>query len=375
MILIICNTSYQVFNAINLKVQVHFDEDVDIVLSEHSDIQRLKERLERTGLFRNVYLTNSLFLARKFYFFEDSQKFGALLEPQKYIKDCLDINYLTYDIIYTANVDGYVNLIYRYHIINKTQCDFRYFEDGWSTYTNDWSNFAYSPYERYFSEIMGESIFIKNIKEIYVYEPDLGCFDDKFVYKAIPKINIRNEKLKKIYNDVFEYQDSEEYKKKFIFLEEAFQQDGYKNNDFELAMQIVNRVGEENVLVKRHPRLTNNRFANSKVSVNSNFSIPWEVIVLNNEFSDKILFTITSGAVLTPRLVFDEPVFSVYMRDLLKGNLSAMYKKKEFRQFVGNYRKKYPNEIFIPKTEKGINFCVDAILKEMQIHEWKFKRT
>jgi len=378
MILIICNTSYQVFNAINLKMQMHPDEEIDIILSEHTNLQGLEKNLNVCKLFRNVYLAETLTLARQFYFFEDSKKLNALLQPEKYVKDCLDIDYLQYDIIYTANVDGYINLIFRMHLLNQTFCEIRYYEDGWTTYANDWSNFAYSPYEKHFYEVLGQDIFCKALRTIYVYEPKLGCYSDKFEYKQLPKIDINDMKMKTVYNFIFEYnkykEDIDLYKTNAIFLEEAFLQDGYQNNDLDLILNVAQRVGESHLLVKRHPRLLKNRFESLEIITNSNFSIPWEVIIFNNDFKDKILFTITSGAVLTPRLVFGIPTFSIFMRDLLIGPVSPMYKTKGFQNFINMFRKLNPNEVYIPKTLNGIQICIDTILEEMQTCEWILKK-
>ena len=372
MMLFICNTAYQLFNAVNLKLQVFPDDEGDIILSDHSDFNDVYLRLCGSGLFENVWRTKSLYLARNFYFFSDDEKYAALMNPTKKIKACLDIDYLKYTHIFVANVDGYVNLIYRHLILNESNCKMNYFEDGWSTYTTDWSQFALSPFEKYYCYILNEAVFQKNIINIYVYEPRLGCHQDKFRYLKIPQIDKTNVMIKEKINLIFGYSTSPEYKRRCIFLEEAFSQDGYKNNDMELVNEVASKVGVEQLLLKRHPRLTENRFADKGVYANKDFNIPWEVHILNNKFSEKILFTITSGAVLTPRLVFGEATFSVYLRDLLRGPVSSIYKSKEFRQFITNFRRIYPNELYIPKTKESIMICVEAIQKEMQNREYIF---
>lgn len=55
--LFICLTDYQILNAINIKVHLMKDDDADILIVNNKEGHiALAERLEKTNIFKNVYL-------------------------------------------------------------------------------------------------------------------------------------------------------------------------------------------------------------------------------------------------------------------------------------------------------------------------------
>lgn len=348
--LFICNTPYQLFNAVNLVCNKFQEKESrpDIIVSNHSKVSEYEENLRQSELFENVYYAQTLELSRSFYFFKDKKKHSALMNPQKVLSSILNINYCQYDRIFFANIEGYVNLIFRYVITQREDVLFEYYEDGWTSYTMNLSVYAYSPYEKYFYETLHNKILQKSIDHIWLYKPDLFCANqsDSGKLKEIPQISIGDIKFKECVNQIFDYKDALEYSKENIFLEEAFSEDGYKNNDLELARAVCNFVGKQNFLLKRHPRLKADRWQNLGITTNTDVKIPWEVLILNNDFSAKKIFTVSSNACMTPQLVFGITIPVFYLKKALKGGLSQTYQKREVDIFVSKFIEQYGNYKF-----------------------------
>lgn len=55
-------------------------------------------------------------------------------------------------------------------------------------------------------------------------------------------------------------------------------------------MQLAEKVGKDNILVKKHPRSTVHIFEEKGIAVDTNSSAPFEAIQLNNDMSDCILW-------------------------------------------------------------------------------------
>lgn len=159
--LFICNTPFQLFNALRLRYTVFCEGEADIILSDHSQVNKFSKSVKKTKYFKHVYKVKSLTLARQFYFFSDDKKDQALWHPKKFLNKVIRIDFTKYDNIFTANVDGFVNLIYRDIVMKKAPCKINCYEDGWVTYTMNLTNFGYSPFERHFHEVLGGKIFQK----------------------------------------------------------------------------------------------------------------------------------------------------------------------------------------------------------------------
>lgn len=301
--------------------------------------------MQRAHIFRKIYTAESLTLARKFFFWEDGKKKTALYNPKPFLKGLFPCD-IEYSQIFFANIDGFSSLIFRLCVVRKFCTKFSYYEDGWSSYILDLSKYSYSAYEQSFYESQGQPILQKGIHEIWLYDIRLYCQKKILPLRSIPKVDINDAQFKDIINTTFSYQKCDEYSCRHIFLEEAFNEDGYFNNDLDIIQSINQYVGSSNFIVKRHPRLSANRYKNLSIRTSTDSNIPWEVLILNENFGDKILYTVSSNACLTPALVFDLNVPIFYFRKALVGNISKTYKQKEFDIFLQKYKENYASDNF-----------------------------
>lgn len=176
--------------------------------------------------------------------------------------------------------------------------------------------------------------FEKLLKNIYVYEPSLLNFNNSIVHN-IQKLNDNNPKvtlLKKVFdlNDV-------EFPNKVLFLDQPFPN---SNNYWD----VINRIMEnEDVILKKHPRsILNNEFKQLK------FNKAFELLLLSNNMNNKMLITFTSSAMMTPKIVFNQEPFIVFVYRLLDVNVGGNEIEKVIDKLKLLYREQ--EKILIPET-------------------------
>ena len=122
-------------------------------------------------------------------------------------------------------------------------------------------------------------------------------------------------------------------------------------DDFKLILYIAEIVGKENLLVKLHPRNKINRFEKYGIATNKTIGIPWELIQMNDDFSDKVLLTISSGSVLASKLYFNDNI-KTYLLFNCTDKMSNMVTEKYF-EYLKKLENKFGLDNFIiPKNEE-----------------------
>lgn len=293
-ILILCNTVYQIIVATWIVECYYKNDNIDIIISDHmNEGKKISENIKNTDKFRKVYYSETLEYARW------KGKYHSRIYPKWYRIRRLCPLGRKYDEILIANLDAFSQLIYPYAI--KDGGKLYLYEDGTATYSKVVEKYYNSCKSSHRQNIYG------NVKGIYLFTPNHMCWKPDFDKIKIPYISRKNKKYIEFLNKIFDYANMRDvYDKKYIFMEESYAADGIKIDDVELVKNIANIVGKENIMVKIHPRNRENRFYNIGFKTNINTSIPWELIILNNDFSDKVLITIASSSVLNPIILFGE---------------------------------------------------------------------
>ena len=169
------------------------------------------------------------------------------------------------------------------------------------------------------------------------------CFSPKVNKSGIPSIQIplinKYSEIKDYLNTVFCKDRIFEYKERYIFLSCIYDVEGGEAiGEFELAKAIADKVGKNNLLVKVHPRDDKEKYISAGLKVDENSSVPFEVIQINNDFSDKILITTLSGSILNFNFVLENVPVAYYGYKLcvLEGNSLAKHYKCIIEQYVND---------------------------------------
>ena len=302
--LIIANTYFQLITAINLALN-NFSKDInDIVVTDCSVGMKDKVKLiKKSGLFDNVYYYES----KKIINDHKVKKYLKYLLNRKSILNGKIKNIYDEIIFYNLDVLCYT-LIDELNKNNKKLKCSRY-DEGFSTYTIDRKN-------NKINNILRLILFKKNINKainkIYLYHPELLCYETSYEIEKIPNINKNNNILKSSLNSIFDYKKFD-FTQKYLFFEESFFCDNKGIEDFDLIMNVANIVGKENLIIKLHPRNKEDRFSKLGIKVWDNFGIPWEIYQMNEDYSNKIFLTISSGSILASKLYFNENIKSYFL--------------------------------------------------------------
>ena len=344
-----CVTVFQLLNAVNLKTTLLKDVKADLVLSKATDFSIFVKKLKSMGIFRNIYISND---TPETYFewrrcTKREQTF-MMLYPEKYVM-LPDLGEVYTD-FYIAVADDY-NKLYYYNMVKMGMrpC-IHIFEDGLSTYLID-------HLEECKADIFNHNIyknlsFIKHVSEILPYQPQLHVANTHVCpINAIPKIDYTDDKVKKMYNDIFGSNSLP--KEKYIFLEEAFVWDGISSTDMDLIEFVANAVGKNNIIVKMHPRNNINRFSKEGYKIINNSKIPWEMTIMNSDLEDKVFITVSSTSAFTAGLVFDKPFKTINLFDLMLLGKNVHVRNPKFPEFYKKLLDLYNKDelqVFHPTT-------------------------
>lgn len=321
-VLCLCNTYYQLIFAFQLKRCMYERDYFLLLISDHSKgAEGLAVRISKLNVFDDVR-----FVATKSIDYTDS-KFNSKMQ---HVDDIFEfINDATFDEFLFYNISQSTTFLFsRLYAKNKNiQCS--RFEEGILSYgsflkhipvTSSW----YVNHAVYcIRKIIPQINYIDRVRHFYCYYPQV--YKGKFEAIALPLIN-KNEFGEKIVQAFGVNYIELQYNEKYIFFTSVYDFEGGESiGEFELVKKIADVVGKDNLLVKMHPRDTRTVYVDEGFHIDTNSSVPFEALLFAYNFSDKVLLTATSGAVLSASLMLENPPETYYMYPLCKldGNPTA----------------------------------------------------
>lgn len=350
-ILALINTPFQLIVAIQLKLTIYKEHDMDIIISNHAtDYKKVVMNIQKTNIFKNVYTAFS----REYIYCNTNYKkikrnIVSMVCNSNLVKKMCNTTLGKYDIFLFFNIDCFTYLLYDFLYDKNKKISCYRFEEGFSTYLKEGN---ISRIMQQLRKIFQKKNLLDNLKGLYIFNKELVLYKTRYPLIEIPKIDRENKKLKEILNVVFNYDKIEDsYSKKYIFLEESFFCDNKGIEDLDLILKIADIVGKENLLVKLHPRNKIDRFAQYGISTNKTIGIPWEVIQINNDFSDKVFLTISSGSVLASRLYFKDNI-KTYLLFNCTEKISDMATEQYFK-YLDKVKEKFGMDDFIIPKDRN----------------------
>lgn len=338
--LIIVNTYFQLITIINLiKTELKYDIN-DIILTDRSvEMNNKVSKLQKSKLFNKII-------------YIESKKFSSKYKKLKTIICLINRNILlnnqlneNYDNLYFFNYDYLTTTVFDQLVKKNSKLKLNIYDEGYITYLR---NRKINKYVKLLRKIFFKKDFDKKIDLLYLYHPELVCFKSDNELKKINPLN--NIEIRNDINMIFNYNEYN-IKQKYIFFEESFFCDNKGIDDLNLILKIAKIVGKENLIVKLHPRNPVNRFEEYGINTLPFTDIPWEVIQMNNDFSDKILMTISSGSVLASKLYFNENI-KTFLLFNCTDKMSDMVNDK-YLEYLEKVKENMGMENFyIPNNEK-----------------------
>lgn len=348
MILFRCDSVYQLMNAIQIKISLLKDQKADLLLSDHTNFDALIPALKESHVFSKVMRLYSKKKADEFWMYSKQERKKISLHPKEYI-DC-DFLETDYTDFYLSFDTAYAKLMYYAMVQNGMHPKVHLFEDGMATYVCDVKQRCME--DGMDHEAYKENQFINQIDRLLLYEPELFTANKMpFPIEKIPKIEYQDPKIKKLFHDLFGQTKMPE--EKYIFLEEAFVDDKIPSNDLELILSIAELVGKDQLIIKLHPRNKVNRFEKYGLKTMKQTQVPWEIMLMDHEITNKILFTISSNASITSKLIFEKNMNVIMLYRMFLGKTWLMgnanfkeYHEKSIKQFNKDRKNIYcPNSM------------------------------
>lgn len=319
----VCNTVYQVMVASWIKAAEFENAEADIIVSDHmNDFETIADRISEQSLFNEVYAIRT----KEFVYSYDMSnmdysiraRFDRGVHPEKQISSIIHLKH-KYDAMLIANVDRFSKCLFnvlknrRYSKVGNSNLKLYLYEDGIASYSKLFENYYHTCIpnnptwkSKIFDRFICNTKYIfGNVSGMYLFNPDLVTYQPDWRLIQLKKIDKDNSCFKGYLNYIFSYNNTKDiYDRKIIFMEESLYIDDDERPDLKLLNKIADEVGKDNIMVKIHPRNPVNIFEKEGYKTNKDTAIPWELIIMNNDFSDKILITISSASILNPLTIF-----------------------------------------------------------------------
>lgn len=345
-ILVVANTPFQIVVACHILQLYYPQAEVDLGISNGiRNAENLVKQARETGAFRKVvYLKNRKRFAK-----------GPLSKPLAWFGNvcsnyriACSLSKSKYDLFLFSNISVLTKLLTTKLRRRNSQTRIQLFEEGMSTYTQRFAC-GDAPSTLYRRWVDNKGI-LDSLDKLYVFNPAfLAWKPTNGRVQELPRISPKDAAFRKLINQIFDYAHCrDKYDKKLIFFEESHALEGFDVPDVEMVGQIANKLGKDNIMVKIHPRNPYNRFAELGYKTNIDTSIPWEVIMLNEHLTDKILVTISSGSVIYPYLYIGIPATSYSLIRCLKEAPGLM--KGEMGKLMEKVYATYPDVFKAPAS-------------------------
>ena len=333
--LILCDTYYQVIFAIQLANSIKNKESVHIAITDQSNNSyEIYKNILKSSVFDNAYFVKTKKKTSKLSnFFLRAKEFSSSLfgfKTKQYIFTEI------YDELICCGPSLAAHAIYAVLINTNPRVEVNFFEEGVLSYQKQINSSRRIKFLYKLRSLLNWKNMISSAKNFYCFYPEV--YYGSMTCIKVPLID-SNSNIPFILRDIFEIDDSNRYLQKYIFFTSVYDFEGGKPiGEYQTALRVKEIVGTDNLLIKKHPRDTRTIFEDNGFIVDSNSNVPWEVIQLSNDFSNKVFLTATSGVVLGGNLFCSNPVRTFYLFNKcdLSGNSAALKTQNRIEEVLLN---------------------------------------
>ncbi len=309
-VLFFCNTYYQLIVAIRMRMTLKKADKVSVVLTDVSrNAERVCDNLKSGRIFDGAY------------YLKTDEKDGK--STWQYLKEGINgiipagmENDLFYDELIGFNYDLPTCALYAsLEKANRSICC-NVMEEGLLSYATEDSDCRAAKLIR----LSRKLLFKKNAREkrelFYCFNPK--AYKGPFTPVEIPPVAADDTELREALFDVFlDGNEPEMYKEKYIYLSSVYDfEGGAPVGELDVAIQIANVVGYDNLIVKVHPRDDLTRYRKAGLAVAENSSVPWEVFQIGCDFSEKVLVSSFSGSMINLNSIIESGGKNIYTNQL-----------------------------------------------------------
>lgn len=344
---IVCNTPFQLLNAINIVANNVESGKYDLYLyGEFRNSESILSNVLKSNLF------NKVFFIKKNNNVKNSKlrTFVKLVRPSYILKDFIyeDDSFKNLKSYYSRVFVGDGNLIGVYLLKKNPTAELIMFDDGIATNVGNALFDTIGPFYKKIGRLFRLGVYYFNVSKLYVTNKDFckSTITDNIL--QLPFLTPANFATK-IAKDVFSYNSNTQLNLyKNVYLGQPLEEkQGFNGNK---PLFFKNQIPQfnENLLVRLHPRQNSNEFNNECVD---NVNNMWELECMNSISDDHVLIGFCSTAHLMPKLLCDKEPYIIFLYELFlndkntkeyENDCSVVETVKEL------YRRK--EKVLVPKT-------------------------
>lgn len=301
--LFIVSTQYQMFNVLNICNNIGVVKDtIDLVILDFGTNIYSKLNINLLNLFFNKVYIHKIKVPRRKLVKNISLALQIIFQGRFGIQ-----NKRKYEEIYIAGTESYSKALA--FSMGRKGFKLYYYEEGVGSYTQILDKDLKKKQEFLFQLRYGITP-IKRCSRVYLYNPAFVMCNT--ADKTVCKIS-SNRSMQKKWIDIFKG-EHESIEHRFIFFGqwyESAREYGFQNVLIKALMEVISR---EDCCIKLHPSRMEEQISyleNNIEKVSSNSS-SFEVVNHYHDMRDKVLISVTSTAVSSPKLIYDEEPFVIY---------------------------------------------------------------
>ncbi|GAA0319246.1 polysialyltransferase family glycosyltransferase [Bacillus carboniphilus] len=356
--LFICSTPYQVFNAVNISKTLFATKQSDLYILNVSKVSlEIYKNIKDMDLFRNVYLIKVYAdLPNRNRFLYLQNRISKIFSIKNIIPNPDDI----YDKIFIVGTEVFSKSIYYYWQKKNNNIELNYYEDGTGSYFRILMENRKMLKHKILNLLKGFDLLSK-CKALYVYRPN--CVMSRFKHIDIKQIPIIQKdedhlyELKRIFKN-----SSQPLSHRLIFFDSDFGDERILNQQIKFVEKIKSTLNNR-FFIKLHPNSNSNRYGEKIELLETTEG--FEMINLGQNMSDKILVSIASSACITPKLIYNEEPYIIYLYKLID-DWDAYAPNFDF--FINSVKDLYdiPERFFIPNNLKEFSDILSKLNEQHQ---------
>lgn len=351
--LFIVSTVYQLFNAINIKLNSFSQTRSDlIILDINNKTNYIAKKAKDSFLFENIKIIDIGFNE---YTKKIKYILNRVMAKKKIFKQ---LEYKKYGDIFITGTEIFSKIIYAFYKKNNYTLNLNFLEDGVGSY--NWVLTKDSKYRNIIATLIsGNNVYI-DCKKMYVYYPEIV----KSIYGNINLVNLN--KIDKsnsniIYNKmktIFSTKTNPENVNN-IFIESNFSQKKITEDQFKIITLINNQLSHKDFVIKLHPSTLIEKYNKYDNIISETTS--FEINNLYNDYNNKRIFTIISTCCLIPKLIYNEEPEVILLYNLVNLNAKKMELIKDM--LTSMYSDK--SKILCPKNKNELKDILEGLKKNV----------
>lgn len=364
-----CTTPYQVLTVYTLSQQLKGLSDI-FIIDQFEQAGQLADAAKQCCVFNKVYLIreDSIFKMKR----KGVKPWQLRL---RYMELYLRLDSVTRELIpdlsiYTdlfASCNSFIaRMFFMYAAKNRMDMKYHYYDDGIGSYYNR-KIYYLSPFD-YYARLFFVGRRAANIKyDLYLYYPKLFeslLPDIKVATYTINPIQRHDKEIKTV-DRIYTVDQYKKISQEVVFLDTVHAEMkfpmGHERVIYEVE-EIIKEVGDENIIIKSHPRDVNRWFP---CEYYENSNLPMEVLCMHQDFSDKILISYFSTSVITPKMLYGQEPVLIMLYKVMGSTINIELKDKLCKSIKALYEDE--SRVCVPETKEELL----GIIKSLKAKEKK----